>query len=188
MNNKFTLLSEITANKSPRFASFEYCAKGTGEVARHTVRLGASVEAAYAKDIRTLEKELYSMQVALNDGHAWKGVSLSVAILACEEMIASLKESIEKGVGNNSAYTCADTYTTLAKGVKAHKESGEIYVSGFSRQKKVITQGVYKSVKSSEKTLAKKKLQNLLLSGKFRQFALPATISAKLNGKELVFE
>ena len=187
--NALALLSEITKTSSARFASFTYCAKGTGEVARHTLRLGASVTAAYRKDLTTLENSLCSMQSALSGGeHQWKGASISVAILACEELIASLKESLEKGVGNNSGYTCADTYTTLAKGVKVHKETGEIYVSGFSRAKVTIEPGTHKSVKSSEKTIAKNKLRKVMLSGKIRQFALPATISAKLNGKELVFE
>lgn len=172
--NALALLSEITKNSSARFASFTYCAKGTGEIARHTLRLGASVTAAYRKDLATLEKVRPSLA--------------GVPLIACDELIASLRESLEKGVGNNSAFTCADTYVSIAKGVKVHKETGEIYVSGFSRAKAVIAEGVHKAVKSSEKTIAKNKLRKGLLSGKIRQFALPATISAKLNGKELVFE
>lgn len=169
-----TLLSEIAKTSSARFASFTYQAKGTGEVARHTLRLGASVTAAYRKDLATLEK----LRPTLSN----------VLVVACDELIASLRESLEKGVGNNSAYTCADTYVNITKGVKVHKETGEIYVSGFSRAKVTLEAGTFKTVKSSEKTLAKNKLRKGLLSGKIRQFALPATLSAKLNGKELVFE
>jgi len=172
--NALALLSEITKTSSARFASFTYCAKGTGEIARHTLRLGASVTAAYRKDLATLEKVRPSLA--------------GVPLMACDELIASLKESMEKGVGNNSAYTGADTYVSIAKGLKVHKETGEIYVTGFSRAKVTIEAGTHKSVKSSEKTIAKNALRKRLLSGKIRQFALPATLSAKLNGKELVFE
>jgi len=169
-----SLLAEILKTNSARFASFTYSAKGTGEVARHTLRLGASVTAAYRKDLATLEKQLPALS--------------GVDVEACNELIASLRESLEKGVGNNSAYTNADTYLPIAKGVKIHKETGEIYVSGFSRAKVTLENGTFKTVKSSEKTIAKNKLRKGLLSGKIRQFALPATLSAKLNGKELVFQ
>jgi hypothetical protein len=172
--NALALLSEITKTSSARFASFTYCAKGTGEIARHTLRLGASVTAAYRKDLATLEKARPTLS--------------GIPLAACDELIASLRESIEKGVGNNSAYTGADTYVSIAKGLKVHKETGEIYVTGFSRAKVTIEAGTYKSVKSSEKTLAKNALRKRLLSGKIRQFALPATLSARMNGKEMIFE
>jgi hypothetical protein len=185
--NSLAIISQVIANKSPRFVSLNYTSKGTGEIARHTIRIGASVENAYRKDLRTLEKELCSMRVALNDGHAWQGLSLSVAILACEEMISSLKESLDKGIGNNSAYTCKDVFVNIAKGIKVHKESGEVHLTGFGRSKVTLQEGTHKSVNSSEKTLAKKKLKKLLLSGKFKQFVLPNVESAKMNGLELIF-
>jgi hypothetical protein len=173
-NRTFKLLAELTSNKSTRFVSFTHQSKGTGEIARHTIRFGASIENAYRKDLAKLEKLALSLS--------------GVALEACNELIASLRESLTKGVGNNSAYTSADVYASIAKGVKVHKETGEIYVSGFSRAKVTLQAGVEKKVKSSEKTIAKNKLRRLLLSGKFRQFSLPATLSARVNGKELVFE
>ncbi len=175
MNNQtFALLAELTSTKSARFASFTYASKGTGEIARHTIRFGASIEKAYRADLAKLEKLAPTLS--------------GVALEACNELVASLRESLEKGVGNNSGYTGADTYTSIAKGIKVHKETGEIYVSGFSRSKVTLQAGTEKKVKSSEKTIEKNKLRRLLLSGKFRQFALPATLSARVNGKELVLE
>lgn len=170
----FKLLSELTQTKSARFVSFTHQSKSSGEIARHTIRFGASIENAYRADLAKLEK--------------LKPALAGVALEACNELIASLRESLEKGIGNNSAFTGADTYVSIAKGIKAHKETGEIYVSGFSRSKVVIEKGAEKVTKSSAKTIEKNKLRRLLLSGKFRQFALPATLSARVNGKELVFE
>lgn len=135
------------------------------------MRLGASVEAAYKKDIETLSR------LAPKLG--------GVDAQACAELLASLRESVEKGVGNNSAYTCADTYVNVTRGVKVHKETGEVHVTGFTRSKVVLEEGTYKSVKSSEKTIARNKLRKGLLSGKFRQFVLPNVESARLNGNTL---
>lgn len=169
--NLITAVLNSTA-KGPRFASLTYTAKGSGEVARHTLRLGASIEAAYKKDLAKLR--------AKRDGLA------GIEAEACDELIESLNESLTKGVGNNSAYTGADTYTHIAKGVKVHKANGEIHLTGFSRQKAVLEAGTFKTVKSSAKTLAKNKLRKGLLSGKFRQFVLPHIASAKIQGNELV--
>ena len=173
--NPFALLTSIVnANgKGTRFASLTYEAKGSGEIARHTIRLGASVEAAYKKDLATLKAKLPAL----------KGIEA----IACGEMIASLAESIGKGAGNNSAYTNADTYSHIAKGIKVHKETGEVHLTGFSRQKAVIVEGFHKKVNSSEKTLAKNKLRKGLLSGKFRQFVLPNVDSARIEKEELIF-
>lgn len=172
MNATASLIANIvTSNIAPRFASLTYTAKGTGEVARHTLRLGASVTAAYQKDIRTLEAKRASLG----------GVELQ----ACDELLTSLRESVEKGVGNNSAYTCADTYVNVTRGVKVHKETGEVHITGFTRSKVTLEAGTFKTVNSSEKTIAKNKLRKGLLSGKFRQFVLPNVKSACLNGNTL---
>jgi len=165
------LANIITSNINPRFASLTYTAKGTGEVARHTLRLGASVEAAYKKDLATLT--------------AKRATLTGVSLVACDEIIASLTESLTVGVGNNSAYTCKGVFTHVCKGVKAHAETGEIHVTGFSRSKVTLSEGVHKKVNSSEKTLAKNALRKGLLSGKFRQFVILNIESARLNGATL---
>ena len=94
---------------------------------------------------------------------------------------------MDKGIGNNSAYTCADTYGSICRGVKYHKGTGEIYITGFTIGKEIITKGEHKVVKSSEKTIAKNALRRGMKSGKFRQFALPVVASARAEGAKLVF-
>ena len=172
----FALLAPIadTARTGARFASLTYTAKGTGEKARHTVALGVSVERAYKRDVAILE----AMRPTLE----------GVKAQACDELLASLRESLTVGIGNNSAYTCADVYAPIARGIKVHKESGAVHVFGFGLQKSVIEKGEYKTVRSSEKTLAKNELRKRLKSGKFRQFVLSEVSEAKMNGKTLIFE
>jgi len=170
------LLEQIsaTARTGARFASFTYTAKGTGETARHRLALGVDIERAYRRDLRVLNGKRPHL-----DG---------IALVACDELIASLRESLEKGIGNNSAYTCAGVYDRFAKGIKAHAETGALHVTGFSLGKTVLAPGVYKDVKSSEKTIAKNALRKLLKSGKIRQFAFAEITGAKMNGKTLEIE
>jgi hypothetical protein len=174
--NALTLLAPIadTARTGARFASLTYTAKGTGEKARHTVALGVSVENAYKRDLAILRAMRPTLQ--------------GVAVQACDELIASLTESLTVGIGNNSAYTCADTYAPIARGIKVHKETGELHVFGFGLQKTVIEKGTYKTVRSSEKTIAKNEIRKRLKSGRFRQFVLSEVSGAVMNGKTLSFD
>lgn len=162
-----------TYAKGARFASLLYTAKGSGEVARHVVCLGVSIERAYKRDLALLIALLPTLS--------------GVASEACAELIASLRDSLTNGIGNNAAYTCKDVYTHLATGIKEHTESGEIHVYGFAIAKTVLAEGKYKSVNSSDKTIAKNKLRKLLKSGNFRQFALSNATAIKADGKVLVF-
>jgi len=176
MQSPAQIISHVaaTAQTGARFASFTYQAKGTGEVAQHTVALGVSIENAYRRDLALLKAKLPRLA----------GVERE----ACEELIASFTESLEKGAGNNSNYTCADVYAPVCKGVKVHKETGALHVSGFSIAKNVISPGVHKTVKSSAKTIAKNALRRGMKSGKFRQFAFESLQSARIDGKTLVFQ
>jgi hypothetical protein len=175
-NKALAILAPIAALASTgaRFASLTYTAKGTGETARHTVALGVSVENAYKRDIETLS----ALRPSLS----------GVKAQACDEMLASLTKSLEVGIGNNPAYTCADVYTGICGGVKVHRESGEVYVYGRTMGKTVIVAGVHKAVNSSAKTLAKKELGKLLDSSKFRQYSLATLHGARMNGETLEFE
>jgi hypothetical protein len=167
---------EALAHSGARFASLVYTAKGTGETARHTVCLGVSVERAYQRDIAILNNE--------------KARLSGVELLACEELLSSLHESLDKGIGNNSNYTNKGVYSHAAgeRGIKFHREQGTVYICGFSLNKTVIEPGTYKETKSSAKTLAKKALKEKLKSGRFRMFALSELETVKLNGKTIIFE
>lgn len=156
-----------------RFISFLYSAKGTGEVAVHNVLFGVSIANAYKRDLAILENKVNTLE--------------GVYHLACSELVESFRESLVKGIGNNSAYTCKGVYAPVSKGIKVHNETGDIYISGFIMSKQVIEPGVYKTVKSSEKTIAKNQLRKALKSSRFRQYVLAASNIAgiKANGKVL---
>lgn len=150
-----------------------YRAKGTGELAKHVILLGVKLENAYKKDIAKLE------------GQAFDGVR-EVARL---EMLKSLKKSLEVGIGNNPLYTQKGNHKTLSNGLRVNKETGICQVYGLTMGKIVIEKGVYKVVKSAEKTLAKASIKKALRlrSAKFRPFNVEAEnlTSAKITGRTL---
>ena len=171
------LLESLATMAGARFASFVYVAQPSGprltvEVARHLLILGASTENLYRRDLETLDAiapTLTGLQVA-----------------AAAKIRASRTESLDKGVGNNSAYTGADAYApTAIKGVKVHLETGNLHVSGLTMRKDVIVKATYRKVNSKPETIARQEVEAMLPSAKYRQFRLDGVTVAKLNGDTL---
>lgn len=178
------LIGLIGSGKGAKFASLTYKVESTGEVAKHTLILGAKTEVLYKKDIAKLEDMLAG--------------ELSPAYReAAEKLLASRKESLEKGVGNNSKYVHskenADTYTQVdgIPGVKIHKETGVVYVSALSEDKVILvaaTNPKSPTKHKTEVTAAKATIEYQLPSGRFRQFTLKNVTRAALNGDVLELE
>lgn len=170
-----SLLAEIKslASKGARFVSLLYVAKGTGEVALHTLAVGVSIEKAYRRDLAVLTGKRPQLTGIMAE--------------ACDELIASLTDSLTNGIGNNALFTCKGVYEPLANGLKLQTETGVLHVTGFTIGKTVIAEGTYKRVNSSAKTLAKNALRKSLKSGKFRQFAVSELETVKMNGRTLAF-
>ena len=115
-NNTITsAVAEIAAAqaKGSRFASLTYRAKGTGELARFTVLLGADLEKAYRRDLAIIRKRISRNTDPL------RGQALA-------EIECSLAESLKVGIGNNSRYTKKETYVQVVPGIKVAKETGEL--------------------------------------------------------------
>lgn len=166
------LIGQIGKGKGAKFASIQYRAKGTGELAKYFVILGASTVKLYEKDIAQLEEMIPNLE----------GIELEAATA----ILASRRQSLEKGIGNNDAYTNKNTYIHVdIPGIKIHKETGAIYVTALVEDKTVIEPGEYKKVNSRPLTIAKRKIEKELPSGRFRQFILPNVTVARLNGEVL---
>jgi hypothetical protein len=174
-----SLLESLAGMKGAKFASFTYTAKAqksgprlTDETARHVVILGASTEELYKRDVVALVEMMPTL----------KGMELDAA----RKVLASRTESLVKGIGNNSAYTNADTYApTAIAGVKVHRVTGQLHVTGLAISKVVLTAGEYRTVNSKPETIARQAVEARLPSAKFRQFSLDGVAVAKLNGETL---
>lgn len=161
-----------------RFVSFTYRSAETNELARYTLLLGVNMATLYAKDLATLE----ALRPTLD------GLDAEAA----DALLASLRESLEKGIGNNSAYTHGPekgaTYESIpgAPGLKLNMNDGTLHVLGLLERKTVLEEGTpRKDVKSKPLTLAKRALERDLRRSKIRQFRLPNLTVAKLNGDVL---
>jgi hypothetical protein len=179
-----TLTNQILANtlaatvretfkKGGRFIGIVYTNEN-GETARHNLLTGVNLTSLYKSDLRTL----LTLRPTLT----------GIDAVACDELIVSVRNSLDKGIGNNDNYTLKGYYepVTENKEVSLHTENGvtHLYLRGYVIKKTVIKEGEYKVVKSSEKTLAKKKIEKTLKRSKIRTFKinLASLKSVRLNG------
>jgi hypothetical protein len=175
MTEMLQLLEMLKTGEGSKFASFVYRSKGTGELAKLVVTLGSDTKSLYQMDLEILNAKLPTLE--------------GLHKVACEKLIASRQESIVVGIGNNSAYTNVDTYVFPKglSGIKIHKETGEMYVTGLVESKVTLEEGVYKVVNSKPLTLAKKELEAGLPSGKFRQYILRNIKAVSMKGETVTF-
>lgn len=168
------LIQQIGASGSAKFASFVYTAKLTGEESKILVILNASTEVLYGKDVEALTALIPALS--------------GLERAAAEDLLESRKISLAVGIGNNPAYTCADIYVNpigFPDGVRVHKETGEVYVTGLVESKTVLTPGVYKEKSQTAWAKAKRFVTNEIPSGRFRTYILRNVSTARLNGEVL---
>lgn len=171
------LAVEDTKRTGARFVGLTYTNEN-GEKSKYRLIMGINLVSLYKSDLRTLKKLRPSLE--------------GVAAVACDELIASINNSLTKGIGNNDAYTLRGYYTPITPNgeVKLHvNEIGEthLYIRGFVLTKTVIEKGVYAKVNSSDKTLAKKDLEKSLKRGKIRTFKINVAVleGIRMNGMDI---
>lgn len=171
------LAVEDTRRTGTRFVGMTYTNEN-GEKSKYRLIMGINLVSLYKSDLRTLKKLRPSLE--------------GVKALACDELIASVENSLTKGIGNNDAYTLKGYYTPITpKGeVNLHvNEVGEthLYIRGYVLTKTVIEKGVYARVNSSDKTLAKKEIEKSLKRGKIRTFKINVGVleGVRMNGMDI---
>jgi hypothetical protein len=170
------VLLDVLGNVSgTKFAGITYTAKGTGEKARYVVLLGASYENLTAKNLAKLVEKFPAIAAIVGSATDTKNFTFeTVQETAAAELIASCNKSlhcIETGEKNDT-YTKSEVYEEIAKGIKKSKNDDSLELSGIVISKVVEIPGIYKTVKSSEKTLAKREIEKSFEKSKFRTFKL----------------
>jgi len=160
--------------KGATFISFLYQTKGTGETSVYTLNFGISYDNACKAD--KLALEAYEPKNELE-------------VQAKSEMLLSLTQHLTEGVSD--AYTQKDTFTSLGKGIRQHKETGEIYIYGFQQSKVQVAPPTNpkKPVNSRPLTLAKKGIEKAceFKRNKFSQFIInPDNIAGLLVKGDLI--
>lgn len=168
---------EDTRRTGARFVGLTYTNEN-GEKSKYRLIMGINLVSLYKADLRTLKKLHPSLE--------------GVKAIACDELIDSIENSLTKGIGNNDAYTLKGYYTQITPNgeVKLHvNEVNEthLYIRGYVLSKTVLVKGTYPTVRSSEKTLAKREIEKSLKRGRIRTFKINVAVleGIRMNGMEI---
>lgn len=171
-----------TIRPSSTFLSIRgYTSATSGEKADHTICFHMSYQHALEKSIAALEAVIPADDLEAQ---------------AKGELLASYGKSLDK-VKSEPLEVVGDHYDRIVldngehlRGVKVHRESGDLHIFGLAMAKKVLTPGTYKEVKSRPLTIAKDKLRKGLPVERFRQFIVkPGTYEAiRVEGMEVLPE
>jgi hypothetical protein len=169
-----------------KFVGLTYRAKGTGELARHTLILNSSYRNLLVNSIEKLSAlDKVDFELIQKDC----GVDFATMEIARLEVLASLQKSLTAfDAGEQSEdYTKRGQYAAIAPNLKMNLNDNTFEVSGLSHSKVVLETGEYKEVKSKPVTIAKNSIRKWLPISKFRTFAVDVEsfASMRMNGETL---
>ena len=181
MNEKINqLVAQVAALRGSKFASLTYTksakVNGAGEQARHTIILGFDYMGAVKRSLAELQARKFDSELDKQ---------------AAAELVASFEKTIaaHEAGERNPDYTKKDVYVSLFNGLNVSKTDGSFKLFGLSISKKVLVNGVYRTVNSKPLTVAKDAIRKTLTIGAFREFAVSeeSLANAKLNGETIEF-
>jgi hypothetical protein len=173
------LVAIISQIKTPSFVRIlNYTNDKAGEVSNYTINLGVKYENAKQSDAEFLLDTENIKNVDFGSE-----VVKAASVEAWNEMLESRLAPTAKTQAQSDGQS--DAYVTLCPNVRLHIAEQRIFIYGFVVKKDVLVEGIYKSVNSSAKTLAKRKIEKHLKATQFRQFAFDKLQSVKVKGEEI---
>lgn len=173
------LILEAGKITSPKFVSIKNYRNQKGELSNYLFNLGMKYEDQKQKDLEQLT------------GFDTNGDTLLEQ--ARLELIDAMVKNQSDDTRTAQSQAQIDSYIQIAPNVKMHKETGDLYITGFLVKKEVIEAIEYKAVNSRPLTIAKEKVKKLInsITAKYRSMSFTGiTISGsevRLNGGQVDF-
>lgn len=192
MANLINFMDDLAKSKSATLIGLNnYKSEKTGEVANYVINVNISVKNAKENDLRSLQSvtdaDLQDMANASSE-LVKRAISVDTLKLALSEMLTSAVKNLNPDLSKRTAQSQGqtDAYIQITPAIKFHKESRTFHVFGQAISKVVVVPGVYETVDSKDKTVAKNLITKVLKlrAGKYRNFILPQIESSKMNGEQ----
>ena len=175
--------------KGASFIAIKNYSNKYGEIADLVVNANVSIHNAKEKDLQTL-KSLTDKD--LQDIANETSLPLETLQVALAEMIASAEKNLSADMNEhtNQSKAQAEAYIHLTPSVKMHKDTMNVFVSGFINNKKVIVEGEYPQRKKREKTLCKDAIGKHvgLRMNKYRQYNIGNIDQINITGETLTLK
>jgi len=178
------LINKFQSFSNSSFISIlDYVSKTSGEVANHVINVNISIMTAKLADLEKLKNLSEAELVKIAEASKF---ALETVKLAYSEMLASAEKNVSANVEDRTKQSQAqsDAFIFITPAIRLHKETLALHIFGQAISKKVLVEGTYKAVNSSDKTLAKKaiKKQLDLRAEKFRDFIIENAEAVKVQG------
>lgn len=205
------LVAAVASLQGVKFVGVTYRSKESGELARHTLILGASYQNTVKASLDLLTSRPFigadmqqtkaladAVKATVKDTKERKAANAALKAFqetigaeraAASELALSLFATLEAGTRGeqNPGYTKAGVYETICEGLKVSRTDGTFELCGLAHSKVTLEAGTYALVNSSAKTLAKEAIREALPIGKYRTLSLDAGAmeSVRIGGRDI---
>lgn len=142
-----------------QFVSIPNYTNSKGEVASYVINGNITYQNVKENDNKKLHECSEDILVEVSNE---KNIPLNVVREALNELIASSDRNLSEDNKTAQSEAQTEAYIHFGKGLKMHKESEKFHVDGLIVSKKVIVEGVYPTVNSRPKTIAKNAIEKKL--------------------------
>jgi len=172
--------------KGSKFVGIKNYHNKYGEIADLVVNANVDIHNAKVKDLETLksisDKDLKDISVNYN-------LPFKTLQVALNELIASGEKNLSPNMDErtNQSKAQADAYIHLTPAIKLHKDTLNVFVSGFLNNKKVLVKGEYPKRNKRVKTLCKEAITKHLdlRMNNYRQYNIGNMNEINITGDTL---
>ena len=172
--------------KGAKFIGIEKYSNKYGEVSNISLLTNVSIKNAKEKDLQSLksltDKDLHTIAEKNN-------LPLETIKVALGEMIESAEKNLSADMNEhtNQSKAQSDAYIHLDNSIRLHKESMNVFVSGFFNNKTVLVEGEYPKRNKRVKTLCKEAITKYcdLRMSKYRQYNIGSMDKLNITGTTL---
>jgi len=172
--------------KGASFIAIKNYSNKYGEIADLVVNANVNIRNAKEKDLQTLKS---LTENDLQDIANETSLPLETLQVALNELIASAEKNLSADMNEhtNQSKAQSDAYIHLTPAVKLHKDTLNVFVSGFLNNKKVIVEGEYPKRNKRVKTLCKEAIGKHvdLRMNKYRQYNIGSMGQINITGETL---
>jgi len=188
MNNYKQIFDEFNNLNGAKFIAIKnHKSEKTGEIADFVVNTNIKVMTAKEKDYNAVASLTENDLKGLANENSF---NYDTMLQAYNELLTSKKKNLSENVEDRTKQSQAitDAFLNVGNGLKIHKNTMELHITGFVQNKKVIQKGEYKKVNSREKTLCKKAIEKFIDARmkKYRTFKVKNIDNLKISGNTLI--
>ena len=186
IDNNFveTLLNKVEKISGTSFIAINNYVNSVGEISNRVININIDIKMAKLRNLNKLEN-FTSEQLTIFATTI--GIDFETCLKAYNELLVSLRKNTSENFEDhtNQSKGQSDAYINITPCLSFNVNTKEYYISGQSISKEVLNPNdvVYPIVKSSDKTIAKRKIEKHLKFTQIKKYKVTNLDSVKIMGE-----